>query len=402
MRLPFPGKRGSLGSAEATLRPGLDLVELWKTRVREKLARQAELAGPVARLTMLVDSRVVLFAAAFGLVGGPLGALRSLILVLSILLVDEGSRAALARGLGRSCRVSITLAGGRTEMGGPALRGATALGFVLVGCVANVVVALALYALSRHMHGPAMERTLRELSTGHALWGIAQALPLLPFRAGTELARRLSPSLRSGHAIASGGLAVGAIFAIFKLPTSPLLLVALVFVALSSLRAAREAFAAEFDRQRGVDARLDESRAELATGNPRRALEMAQSALQVARSVELRGELWSSFAWAAIGSRDPFAAHAALQSLPEARVDVHLLASYLYCCNRNLESQELLEHARRLGLRSAETSKLLIEVLFAQGDRAGALAVTETDAALLSQPDRRLVRLALTDRGGCA
>jgi hypothetical protein len=300
-------KRGSLGSAKANLSGPLDLVEQWKMRVRSKLARNAELAGMKPTTAVHVDVRVVVFAAAFGLAGGPIAAIRALVSLLSILLVHEGSRAVLARGLGRSSRSSISLAGGQTEISGPELRGAAALAFTLIG--------------------------------------------------------------------------------------------SLGFVAISSLRAAREAFREEFDRQHGVLLQHEQARAALAAGEPRRALLVARTALALARSAEQRQNLWSTFAWAGIADRDPFAAHAALQQLPEARLDVHLLAAYLSCCNRNLEAQELLEEARRLGLRSKETSKLLIEVLFAQGDRAGALTVVEADAALLSQEDRQSALSALASAG---
>lgn len=392
----FPGKRGSLGSAQAHLHPALDLVERWKTCVRWRLARQAELAGPRPALALQVDWRVVLFAAAFGLAGGPFGALRSLALLLSILLVHEASRALLARSWGRSARVVLSLSGGQTEISGPGLSGAAAVAFTLVGSLGNGLVALLLHALSQRVHDQSSALVLRDLSTGHAIWGIAQALPLLPFHAGMELSQRLPPSLRSGHAIASGGLAFGAVFLMFNVPKSPLLLFALIFVAVSSVRAAREAFREEFDRQRGLAQQLEVARAALSEGNPRRAMTIARATLEQARSSGLRQNACSLLAWAGIAARDPFATHAALQELPQACIDVHLLAAYLHCCNRSLEAKELLDEARRLAQGSPEISKLLIDVLFALGERAEALAVIETDAGLLSDGERQLAWHALS------
>ncbi len=253
----------------------------------------------------------------------------------------------------------------------------------------------------RRVHDPAFGLALRELGNGHAIWGIAQALPLLPFRAGRGLARRLSPPRRSAHAIASGGLAIGAVFAIFNLPKSPILLLALLFVALSSARAAYEAFQEEFDRQSGVAGKLQEARAALELGHPHRSIAITRAALQLARSKEQRQKLWTSYAWGGVGSRDSFVAHAGLQHLSDGCLDVHLLAAYLCCCNRAFEAQELLQEARRLGQWTSETSKLLIEILFAQSDLAGALAVTEADAAILSDADRRAVLLALAPHATC-
>jgi len=394
MRPLIPSKRGSLDSAQAHLSASLDLVELWKSRIRSKLARRAELEGAEPKMRIHIDFRVILFAAAFGLAGGPFGAIRSLVTLLSVLLVHETSRAALARWLGRSARVTISLAGGQTELSGPALRGAAAFGFTVVGSLANVLLALVLHARSRYVHDPAWALVLRDLGTAHAIWGIAQALPLVPFRAGTELARRLPSSFRLGHALASGGLAVAAVF-IFRLPNSPFLLVGLLFIAISAARAAHEAFKADFDRRSGIASKLDEAGSALKAGNHRQAMAIARTALELSRSNEQRQGLWSTVAWAGIGDGDPFAAHAGLQHLTEASLDVHLLASYLVCCNRTFEAQQLLLEARQLGNRSPETSKLLIEVLFAQGDLAGALAVTDDDVGLLSEQDRRAALFAL-------
>lgn len=178
-------------------------------------------------------------------------------------------------------------------------------------------------------------------------------------------------------------------FAIVNLPKSPLLIAALLFVALASGRAAYEAFQEEFDRQHGLSAKLQEARAAIDAGSPRRCLTLTRAALEVARSQEQRQKLWKTFAWAGVGERDPFLAHTGLQQLPKACIDEHLLAAYLCCCNRALEAQALLQEARRLGQRSAEGSKLLIEILFAQGDRAAALSVLEADGALLTDRDRQ-------------
>jgi len=401
MRSLIPGKQTEFGS-DRTVTGRLDLVEAWKLNVRAMLARQAELNGPEPKLRVRVDARLVLFGALFGLAGGPLGTLRVLVLLLSILLVHELSRAGLARALDRSARVSLSLAGSRTEISGPELRGSAAFAFTIIGSLANVAIAAVLMVASRRVHAPGFSLALRELGNGHAIWGIAQVMPLLPFRAGSELARRLPPHLRSGHAIASGGLAIGAVFAIFNLPKSPLLFLALLFVAISSTRAAYEAFQEEFDRQSDINGKLEEARAALSAGEHRRSIALVRAALAVARSKEQRQKLWATFAWAGIGSRDPFMAHAALQHLPDARLDVHLLAAYLHCCNRTLEAQELLQEARRLGQWTTETSKLLIDILFAQGDRTAALAVSEADAAILSDDDRRLVRFALARPEGSA
>ena len=63
---------------------------------------------------------------------------------------------------------------------------------------------------------------------------------------------------------------------------------------------------------------------------------------------------------------------------------------------RDAEAEQLLREARDKGCRSLETSKLLIELLFARGDNAGALALAEADAELLSAQDRSALAAALS------
>ena len=184
--------------------------------------------------------------------------------------------------------------------------------------------------------------------------------------------------------------------AIFSLPKIPLLTLALAFVALSTLRIAYEAFNEDSDETSGVVRRSREANAELTRGNAKRAIAIARAALEDARSFAQRRELWKNLAWSGINERDPFLTHLALQHLPPADIDLHLVSSYLTCCNRDAEAEQLLREARDKGCRSLETSKLLIELLFARGDNAGALALAEADAELFSAQDRSALAAAIS------
>jgi hypothetical protein len=215
--------------------------------------------------------------------------------------------------------------------------------------------------------------------------------------AKATLARHLPPSLRRARAIATAGLAVGAAVAIFNLPKIPLLTFALAFIALSTLRRAFEALREDYDERSGVAQRGSDASAQLAAGNAMRAITLARAALKDACSLAQRRKLWKTLAWSGIDQRDPFLTHLALQHLPPADIDLHLLASYLSCCNRSVEAEELLCEARNRGYRSAETSKLLIELLFARGDRPGAFALAEADSGLLSAQDRCALAAAFSD-----
>ena len=397
MGLPSPRVKASLRSLQSAAKDSApDLVELWKEQARASASSQWRALGAKPSLRFHVSFGFVVLAGVLGARMGQYGSLRSLVLLSSILLVHESARALLARAFGRSCRVSVTITGGQTEISGPPLPSGLALGVACVGSPANVVVALVLRAFAERAHDPALASFLHQAAFGHAIWGIAQALPLAPFRLGAELARRLSPSLRRTHAIASGGLAVGAVVAIFNLPKIPLLTFALAFVALSTLRIAYEAFKEDCDETSGVLRRSREANDELARGNAKRAITIARAALEDARSFAQRRELWKTLAWSGINERDPFLTHLALQHLPPADIDLYLLSSYLTCCNRDAEAEQLLRETRDKGCRSLETSKLLIELLFARGDNAGALALAEADAELLSAQDRSALAAALS------
>jgi hypothetical protein len=377
----------------AAARSSPDLVEVWKARARASLLKTTRDGKP--RVSWHVSFGFVLVAGLLGAGTGRFGSWRSLALLASVLLVHESARALLCRTFGRSCHVSISIFGGQTEVSGPPLDGSPGLAVATVGSLANALVALLLFIFAQRTHDPSWATELRELSVGHALWAAAQALPLAPFRLGAELARHLSPSLRRTHAIASGGLAVGLVVAIFRLPKLPLLTFTLTFVALSVVRVAFDAIKEERDEQTGVDEKSSEAEAALAAGDVSHAIRIARGALDVARSIDQRHKLWRTLAWAAIAQSDPFLAHLALQHLPQADVDLYLLCSYLMICGRNSEAEELLQEARGRGQRSPETSKQLIELLFSRGDRVGARALSEHDADLLSPADQRVIAAAL-------
>lgn len=377
------------GTIEDFLRragPPRDLVEDWKALALAKLSP----AVPTIRLR--IGLGFVLLGFLIGIPRGALGAISALSVIASIVLVQELPRAWLARSLGRSVEIQLSPSGGSTHASGEPLRGIAGFAFVTVGSLANLAVAGALWSLSF----PATEHSfVRGLALCHAIWGFAQILPVVPFRAGVALARRMSPQLRFAHATLPFSLAT-----VLFLPVTftTRWLPAIAFLGLlvaASLRALREAYDATCDLNRRLhdDARLAEL--EVNEGSPAAAITRVRRALSVARSAELRARLWSSLAWAAIGVRDPFLTHGALQQLAPSKVDVHLLAAYLSVCNRRDEAISLLAAARARGHNAPQTNKLLVDLLFQRGDldRVRVLALSpETE---LSREDRDAVLAAL-------
>jgi hypothetical protein len=164
----------------------------------------------------------------------------------------------------------------------------------------------------------------------------------------------------------------------------------------STLRSAYEAFKEDCDERSGVVQKSYAAGDELARGNAKRAIIIARAALEEARSRGQLRELWKILAWSGIQERDPFLTHLAVQNLPPADIDLHLVSAYLRCCNRDAEAEQLLREARDHGCRSREATKLLIELAYARGDHAGARALAKTDAALLSAQDRSALAAAFS------
>jgi ABC-type nickel/cobalt efflux system permease component RcnA len=154
------------------------------------------------------------------------------------------------------------------------------------------------------------------------------------------------------------------------------------------------------DALSSIDRTVVDAEAFLAAGDRKRAAALAANALRVAVSPRNRKRLWKVVTWSAIADRAPFSAHEALSHLPPRALDVHLVAAYLDCCNRAREGVELLERARAMGVRSAETTKLLIELHHREGDAPAVRALLASDAALLSQQDRVAIESALAALAG--
>lgn len=174
---------------------------------------------------------------------------------------------------------------------------------------------------------------------------------------------------------------------------------ALGVAALAAAPAARMLYESHLERRdarSGVDFAVARAEAALSNGAPDTAARIAREGLASALSGVRRRRLLRALAWAGIGRNDPFLAHGALLELAPKDLDVHLLASYLGACNRVDEAVELLEEDRRAGHRSAETTKLLADLLFRQGKRDEIGALAESDANILSPEDRRAVESAIS------
>jgi hypothetical protein len=370
----------------------LDLVESWKALARARIR-----AGSRPTIDFRLGFGFVLVGVLIGMSAGTSAGLFVPLALASVALAQELPRAFLLRSLGRSSVVHLSTIAVWTESSGPPLKSLQAAGLSAIGTLANLAIAALTVALARYADLGEAGRLLRTFALWHAAWGVAQALPFLPFRAGELLHERIRPALRFFHATASALCIAVAFLAVSKTLQSLLPLIILPLA--GAMTALGRANAEATDRAAGIQATSDMARTALTAGEPERALRIAEEALAHARSETERRKLWDTIAWAAIGSGDPFRAHQALGRLSESAFEPYLVASYLSTCNRLEEAAALLEEARGAGQRSAESSKLLLDLHMRRGDATRALELAREDAELLTVEERAAVERAAATLG---
>jgi hypothetical protein len=343
---------------------------------------------------MHVTPGFLIVAVVSGLALQGIGVVVSIIVFGATLFVHELARAILAWRLGRSCTICIDGTGGDTELSGAPFKGAAGVLFALVGSCANLFVAgLALLVLRRGVDAGAAP-VFRLVFLSQGVWGSVQLLPLVPFRIGQIIAAREAPILRAIQAIWSAvilfGLGVrvvergyGAVFAL------------VIFAFAASVRTLGRTSRELLEVRAGMDHVGRQVDLALAEGRPKEAASLATLALAQVRSHRRREALLKALAWAGIGQADPFLAHSALLQLRPGAIDVHLLTSYLACCNRVEEAIELLEEARFSDYATPESTRLLVDLHFRMGDRAAVLALARSEDTSLSVEDRRAIESAV-------
>jgi hypothetical protein len=370
------------------LKWNFDPVERWKRLVRLRLVARVSPSAP--RVEVQISIGFVLLGLITGMSQGPSESVKMLVILASAVFAQEFPRALLAYAFGSPSQVVLSVAGGHTELAGPRLRGLRGFAFASVGSLSNLLVATALL-----LHGTVQEPGSLgvRLAVCHGVWGLAQLLPLSPFRAGEAVAARLRPHARLAHAGLS--LAVVALSLALATEGHGAGFMVLALAGTGALHALARAYTESSDARNGVHARVAQAFELLQRGHARRAREVATEALMVVRSAPLRTRLFQALAWSAIAEDDAFETHRVLAELEPEAVDLHLLCAYLDSCRRPEEALELLAEARRAGHRSAELTKLHVDLLYRTSQLDAAAALAESDAELLSPSERARVARAL-------
>jgi hypothetical protein len=385
---------------------GVDPVLVLVRSVRERLSL-AGLHKP--KLRMKVTLGFVAIAALMACAGSRPSPLLIGVL-LSVALVQELPGALLARWSGRSARVSIDVLGGNTEVSEPITSPGLKLGLASIGSFFSLAVGGAhLLAASRLAHAP-VAGLLSEAGQLHMVWGAVHLLPFVPFKLGTLVASQLSGRARARHAVTSLLFALALLFVSLGKLGSPLVFVALSVLIWSCCRHVLESWALAHDASLDAEKQLQSIEALTLAGDTRRAIRLAQQLRELVRSAPLRARVGCALAWAAIGEGNAPIAAEALLAIPPASVDLHLLSSYLGTSGRAPEAIRLLETARASGVRTVETTKLLVDLYYRErrlddvatlaatsGDVLSATELSQIEAALaMARPSSRERPLAET------
>jgi hypothetical protein len=310
--------------------------------------------------------------------------------------VHELARAIVARAAGRSVRLELGLAGPKADVIGAPLGGSARIAFAFAGSLANgLTCTLLLLASARSEAAFGLQHaSIGTFAVCQGAWSVLHLLPAAPFHAGEAIVSR-SAAARVFLACAAAGMAAGSAFLSTTVLRAPILGVVFAAAALLCARAAGQAARESSDARVGIDERLRAAERALGAGSMEEAETCAREVLDRARSPSHRTRAWTILAWSALAELDAPRALAAMMQLPEDRVELVLLASYLECVEDDASLLELLEDARAAGHRDTFATKMLIDAHLRADHRARVVEIAAADAALLSEDDMRRVVAAV-------
>jgi hypothetical protein len=291
----------------------------------------------------------------------------------------------------RSVLVTVSSTGAQSQVAGAALPTGQALVLVLAGSALSILLGCALLALTPVQHSVVLMKAGR-LQT---FWGAVQLLPLLPFKLGVMVHEQLGLAGRVTHAAASMVVALAALAWFADRLEVPWVLVGFGIWLGTCAKNLWQSRARLLDERSDCEQRLREVQSLTLSEQARQAVPIARDVVEAARSVELQARASRALAWAAIGAGDIAQAHEAMARLPESLLDAHLVASYLATVNRTQDAIALLNEAKRGGLRSHESLRLLADLYYRQGNAEALATLAKSDADLLDVEDLARIQQAV-------
>ncbi|MEO7095506.1 MAG: hypothetical protein ABI175_19780, partial [Polyangiales bacterium] len=229
-------------------------------------------------------------------------------------------------------------------------------------------------------------------------WGIMNLMPVMPLDGGHVLRDLLGPKNALAAALISACVGLGiAIAAVIKLQMNGVF-VAFIFgsAGLSSLAQARVAFAISRDRRAGLEDAVVKARAMLAEGRVDDAFVVADDVVRRARTAPVKNGGYTALAWVHVARGEGQKAREAIAQLePRAAVDPYTLAAVEDAAGESRRARDLLDEARRVGLRSPDMTRLHIDLYARDGKMSEVAAIAIEDVQILSADDARAIVAAL-------
>lgn len=316
------------------------------------------------------------------------------------ILVHELGHALVLRAYGGQPSIELHFFGGLTHLGDvelPRLRHAL---MSLAGPFAGFALGALVFVVARQAKLPPAQAAVAAYAWKvNLFWGVINLLPVLPFDGGQVLAATLGPRRVLATAIIS--TVVGATVAVLGVKLgSPWIAFLFGAAAFSGIGLGRRAWDARADVRGGFEAAIAKAKRLLAEERWGDAIVLADDVVRRARTLPVRNAGWTALAWAHAGKGEGALARDALGHIePRGAIDPYTIAVVEDAAGAPERARGVLAAARELGMRSAEMTRLLVDLHARDGRLDRAVEVAIEDAALLPHDDARAVLSAAIDGG---
>jgi Zn-dependent protease len=342
-----------------------------------------------------IGTGFLFIALLFGSTGSTLaaGAVRVAIVFVSI-LVHELGHAVVGRAFGAEPSIVLHGFGGETHLGQIRLSRPRHALMSAAGPFAGFALAALVSLATRNAQ---LSSSLQELVfftvvQVNVAWGIINLLPVLPFDGGQVLAAALGPRRVFATAIISSVVGAAVAIASLVIWRNPFIPFFFGASAVRGVALARRAYEANADVRAGLMDLLERAKGAIGKEAWDDAIVLADDVVRRARTLPLRNAGWTALAWAHAGKGEGRLAREALRNVePKSAIDPYTIAVVEDAAGSPERARGVLTAARDMGLRSAEMTRLLVDLHARDGrlDRAVDLAIE--DAELLPHDDGRAV-----------
>ncbi len=311
-------------------------------------------------------------------------------------LIHELGHAVVGRSYGLRPAIMLHAFGGVTSHYGEISRGRRII-MSLAGPFAGFAFGGLVWLIARNVVVPAQHKWIVErLLFVNLGWGILNLVPVLPLDGGNVLAAALGPkrvvatwSISAVFAIAMAALSlkIGSAF----------LVVLFGFGAIHAIGQARKARGNDVDRREGLEDQLRKAKVAMDRGDIDDAYLLADDVVHRAKTLPVKNGGYTALAWVHVLRGDGLRARKALAKVqPPYALDAYTVAAVEDAAGDHGRARAILEEARKHGLRTAPSTKLLIDLLARDGRLEEAVDVAHEDASLLDREDvRGVYRAAL-------